>query len=123
VQTSCGYGVPLLSIEPRDDETTPKPCLTDRPALLNWGTHVASSGKLAEYQANNNVRSLDGLRGLTSASTRSNVETFRLAAAAAVRAWLPERDACMLLAGVVVGVVATVAVVSERGGRLVSRLF
>lgn len=115
VQTSCGFGVPLLSMSAGDDETPPKPCLIDRPTILKMGAHAVSAGKLAEFQATYNGYSLDGLPGLSSAAAarRSKAGAVWYAATAAAQAWAPPRDVCVLLAGVVLGVAATVAAVTS----------
>jgi Pyridoxamine 5'-phosphate oxidase len=48
VQTSCGFGVPLLD------------CRGDRPTLLDWATAKGEEGVKA-YQQQKNQRSIDGL--------------------------------------------------------------
>ena len=107
VQTSCGYGVPLLALEPApDDAAAPKPCLVDRQTILTAGAHMVASGRLGEHQATFNARSLDGLPGLASAAPRGPREALRRAVAAARR---HGRDACLLLAGVVLGIAAVSA--------------
>ncbi|KAF3936226.1 hypothetical protein ABW19_dt0205131 [Dactylella cylindrospora] len=60
VQTSCGYGVPLF-LEGKWE---------DRKTLNYWGSKTVAEGKLEEYQAENNRRSLDGLPGLRNARRR-----------------------------------------------------
>ena len=48
VQTSCGYGVPLMTLQgPRDD-------------LINWSEKKGAEG-LSDYQRRNNHHSIDGL--------------------------------------------------------------
>ncbi len=48
VQTSCGYGVPLLELQ------------KDRETLARWATSKGEEG-LADYRGANNSKSLDGL--------------------------------------------------------------
>ncbi|KAI5194430.1 hypothetical protein AUEXF2481DRAFT_4870 [Aureobasidium subglaciale EXF-2481] len=57
VQTSCGYGVPLLS------ETEQKGLL-DRDTLGHWAGKTVSENKMVDYRAKNNAYSLDDLPGL-----------------------------------------------------------
>ncbi|MCJ1394872.1 hypothetical protein MMC18_007752 [Xylographa bjoerkii] len=60
VQTSCGWGVPLLS------PTSPTPSLlTDRPTMSSFASKLAAKDALRTYQARFNAASLDGLPGLT----------------------------------------------------------
>lgn len=58
VQTSCGYGVPLLS-----PTSATKP-LQDRETLGHWAGKTVSDNKMVEYRAKNNAYSLDNLPGL-----------------------------------------------------------
>ncbi|KAH7027112.1 pyridoxamine phosphate oxidase family protein, partial [Macrophomina phaseolina] len=76
VQTSCGYGVPVLSPRPRSpdgvDEDPESNAVTkhweDRDTLPNWASKMlAKDGAIQIYQRQNNVRSLDGCPGLRSA--------------------------------------------------------
>ncbi len=48
VQTSCGYGVPLLALQGQRDD------------LINWAEKKGPQG-LQQYQRQNNRRSIDGL--------------------------------------------------------------
>ncbi len=48
VQTSCGYGVPLMSLQSERDD------------LINWAEKKGEEG-LAEYQQRHNHHSIDGL--------------------------------------------------------------
>jgi hypothetical protein len=48
VQTSCGYGVPLMGLQGQRDE------------LVNWAQKKGTEG-LEQYQRRNNRRSIDGL--------------------------------------------------------------
>jgi hypothetical protein len=58
VQTSCGYGVPLLNSL---SSSTP---LLDRETLGHWAGKTVSDNKMIEYRAKNNAYSLDSLPGL-----------------------------------------------------------
>ncbi|THY82988.1 pyridoxamine phosphate oxidase family protein [Aureobasidium pullulans] len=58
VQTSCGYGVPLLS------ETDQQKGLLDRETLGHWAGKTVSDNKMVDYRAKNNAYSLDDLPGL-----------------------------------------------------------
>jgi hypothetical protein len=49
IQTSCGYGVPLMAFE------------AQRSKLLDWATKKGEAG-IIEYQRNNNSESIDGLK-------------------------------------------------------------
>ncbi len=51
ISDSCGYGVPLYAYEGQREQ------------LTKWADRKGSTG-VAEYQRNNNKRSLDGLPGL-----------------------------------------------------------
>ena len=72
-QTSCGFGVPLLSSEsvpvdptnPADDTEIPAlPILKDRETLGHWTSKKIERDELQKYQAEWNADSLDGLPGL-----------------------------------------------------------
>ncbi|KAL2869179.1 uncharacterized protein BJX67DRAFT_370847 [Aspergillus lucknowensis] len=67
VQTSCGYGVPLLSLTFDSETNQPKPYLKDRETLGYWAGKQVEAGTVREYQSEWNSRSLDGLPGLRTA--------------------------------------------------------
>ncbi|THC91347.1 hypothetical protein EYZ11_009185 [Aspergillus tanneri] len=67
VQTSCGFGVPLLALTIDPETNTPKPYLKDRETLGHWAGKRVAAGQLHSYQKENNNSSLDGLPGLKSA--------------------------------------------------------
>ena len=67
VQTSCGYGVPQLSLTVDPETHGPKPYLKDRETLGHFGRNKVEKGQLREYQQQWNSHSLDGLPGLQSA--------------------------------------------------------
>ncbi|KAL8661294.1 MAG: hypothetical protein Q9202_005719 [Teloschistes flavicans] len=65
VQTSCGYGVPFLSLSPAlNEKTGVEAKLHDRETLGHWASKKVETDTLREYQKNNNAYSLDGLPGL-----------------------------------------------------------
>ncbi|KAL1889541.1 hypothetical protein Cpir12675_005734 [Ceratocystis pirilliformis] len=102
VQTSCGYGVPmikpqlyngsLLLQEATSDEGQAATqrlidglsVFADRPTPDNWVAKNVASNTALQYQVDNNLQSLDGLPGLPSAqqnyfsSCLQNLETDRL---------------------------------------------
>ena len=59
VQTSCGFGVPLMTF------------LKTRPTMASWANKNIENGTLLPYQQQNNASSLDGLPGLKSARKAS----------------------------------------------------
>ncbi|MCJ1404364.1 hypothetical protein MMC11_007589 [Xylographa trunciseda] len=71
VQTSCGWGVPLLSPSSTSPSksTSPSPTiatthLADRPTMSSFARKLTAKHALRAYQAKYNDRSLDGLPGL-----------------------------------------------------------
>ncbi|KAJ5261981.1 hypothetical protein N7505_008848 [Penicillium chrysogenum] len=76
VQTSCGYGVPLLTLTD-DPETEPSPYLKDRQTLGHFAAKTVSAGQIHKYQQEWNSRSLDGLPGLRSALKASGHYIWR----------------------------------------------
>ena len=68
VQTSCGFGVPLLRMreDPSDPEKS-KPYLQDRETMGHWASKKMEKGELEEYQRDWNYDSLDGLTGMRAA--------------------------------------------------------
>ncbi|KAL4806801.1 hypothetical protein BDV18DRAFT_168375 [Aspergillus unguis] len=67
VQTSCGYGVPQLSLSFDSETNSPKPYLKDRETLSYWARKQVEGGDIRAYQREWNSRSLDGLPGLQTA--------------------------------------------------------
>ncbi|TKA64528.1 hypothetical protein B0A49_10082 [Cryomyces minteri] len=77
VQTSCGFGVPLLGSEAYSPESTAdvepethrlqKEGWNDRPTMPRWAIKQAAKRGLEPYRRGNNWRSLDGLPGLKAA--------------------------------------------------------
>ncbi|KAJ5966298.1 hypothetical protein N7481_013012, partial [Penicillium waksmanii] len=78
VQTSCGYGVPLLALDTDSETDESKPYLKDRETLSRYAAKMVSSGKTQEYQQECNNRSLDGLPGLQSALRDGGNSIWRL---------------------------------------------
>ncbi|KAE8393329.1 hypothetical protein BDV23DRAFT_149486 [Aspergillus alliaceus] len=77
VQTSCGFGVPLLALTHDPETNEPKPYLKDRETLGYWAGKKANAGQMRAYQKEWNVRSLDGLPGLHSALRDNNKSVWR----------------------------------------------
>lgn len=67
MQTSCGYGVPQLSLSFDSETNEPKPYFKDRETLGNWASKKVEAGDIRAYQGEWNSRSLDGLPGLRTA--------------------------------------------------------
>ncbi|RDW70500.1 pyridoxamine 5'-phosphate oxidase family protein [Aspergillus mulundensis] len=67
VQTSCGYGVPQLSLAFDEETNEPRPYFKDRETLSNWASKRVEAGEMRAYQEEWNSRSLDGLPGLRTA--------------------------------------------------------
>ena len=111
VQTSCGWGVPQMSIAPEDGEAGGQ--LKDRPTMNSFLTKWKAKGKLQEYQTQFNGKSLDGLPGLK-VCRRDNGE--RLWAGDA-KAWARRVDAQRegLFAGFVVGILMVMFVMLGKG--------
>ncbi|ESZ92835.1 pyridoxamine phosphate oxidase family protein [Sclerotinia borealis F-4128] len=76
VQTSCGYGVPLLTPLPTQishQTANPSPSLgpwTDRKTLGHWAGQKVAKDEMQDYQVQNNSYSHDALPGLRSARER-----------------------------------------------------
>lgn len=105
VQTSCGFGVPLLTTAPSSedeksgDET--KPVLIDRDTMGHWAHRKIETNSLLEYQAHNNSSSLDGCPGMRSAMRdQGDVVWFKLAKAR-IKRMARQTDAVFF--GIVVG--------------------
>jgi hypothetical protein len=119
VQTSCGYGVPMLATTAGDDDAV-KPCFEDRPTMVNWGSGKEQRGELSEYHRANNAYSLDGIPGLR-AARRANGETLQFIGNA--KAWcrrvMGTPDA--VLTGMVIGVAVGILSMQPMMSRLVSK--
>lgn len=117
VQTSCGYGVPVLAVASDAAEA----CFEGRKTLSNWATTKIAKGELQEYHRANNTHSLDGIPGMKSAR-RTSGETLQVIGN--LKAWLRRITKCpdALLTGMALGV-AAVGILSKRSliAGLVSR--
>ncbi|CBF89243.1 pyridoxamine 5'-phosphate oxidase family protein [Aspergillus nidulans FGSC A4] len=67
VQTSCGYGVPQLSLAFDEETNKPKPYFKDRDTLGSWARKKVEGDELRAYQKEWNSHSLDGLPSLRTA--------------------------------------------------------
>ncbi|OJK04704.1 hypothetical protein ASPACDRAFT_49109 [Aspergillus aculeatus ATCC 16872] len=72
VQSSCGYGVPRLSVKLDPDTNESKPYLKDRDTLGHWAGKQVQANKMRAYQKEWNYRSLDGLPALWTAVRDNN---------------------------------------------------
>ncbi|RAH80683.1 DUF1446-domain-containing protein [Aspergillus japonicus CBS 114.51] len=72
VQSSCGYGVPRLSVKLDPDTNESKPYLKDRDTLGHWAGKQVQANKMRAYQKEWNYRSLDGLPALWTAVKDNN---------------------------------------------------
>jgi hypothetical protein len=77
VQTSCGFGVPILEAAPHPEGNgeKAKPFFKDRKTMTNWAENQLSKNRMTEYQAEWNSSSLDGLPGMR-AARRASGEKF-----------------------------------------------
>ncbi|PMB68727.1 hypothetical protein BM221_005308 [Beauveria bassiana] len=66
-KVSCGFGVPLLALDPDPTLDEPKPCLLTRPRLEEFARYAVDRGQTLEHQQKWNSSSLDGLPGLHTA--------------------------------------------------------
>lgn len=121
VQTSCGYGVPLIKAGELDIEKgREEEAFIDRETLGHWAGKQVERNEMGGYQVRNNKRSLDGLPGLKSAR-RDGGEMMRVedVKADCVRIWA-QKDA--LFIGTLIGVLIALlgiraqALVLGRGG-------
>lgn len=83
MQTSCGYGVPLLSVSPslRDGDRSVhvQAYLEDRKTMGHWASKKVEKNELQAYQRDMNAYSLDGLPGLLAARRDRGQETLQRA--------------------------------------------
>lgn len=111
VQTSCGFGVPLLSLTTDPHTDKPKAIFEDRDTIVRLAAK-ATEEKTRAYQAANNSDSLDGLPGLRVA--RKTRGDFLLIGD--VQNWLRRhRQPTDLLIVSLLSVVTTVAVLQWAG--------
>ena len=111
VQTSCGYGVPLLSLTTDPTTHEPKPSFQDR-NTINHFNEKKTDAETHDYQKNNNFNSLDGLPGLR-AARKSRGEMLWVGDA---QNWLRRhRQTTDLLTVSLMSVVATIVVLQWAG--------
>jgi len=67
VQTSCGYGVPIISNSSNSSSATTSDPWIDRKTLGHWAGQKVEKNELLDYQRDMNAYSHDGLPGLRSA--------------------------------------------------------
>ena len=106
MQTSCGFGVPYLTVCPttaRSEESNEitKPILKDRETLGHWASKKVESNTLLAYQAGNNAVSLDGLKGLKAAEKDKGIRYYVVKAKATYRRNMAQKEP--LLLGMVLG--------------------
>ncbi len=105
VQSSCGFGVPLLSTAPTPEEAgcgEVKPVLLDRDTMGHWSHHKVETNTLLDYQAEMNSRSLDGYPGMRSAMRDRGEKVWFMVLKARMRRLGTEREA--ILVGIFIGV-------------------
>ncbi|KAH0543397.1 hypothetical protein FGG08_002255 [Glutinoglossum americanum] len=97
VQTSCGFGVPIVSYNPR---LTPE-LFQDRGTLGHKSTIMCEKGEIISYQAEWNADSLDGLTGLRSAMRSRGQRIWWEGFKAWLRRMVGQREAVFV--GIVIG--------------------
>lgn len=103
MQTSCGFGVPLLTTTSEDafsGET--KPVLLDRDTMGHWAHRKVETNTLLDYQAENNSYSLDGCPGMRSAMRDHGERVWLTLLMARARRIRTQREA--ILVGIVFGI-------------------
>jgi hypothetical protein len=114
VQTSCGYGVPKISIPLELKEGAgPEEAFEDRKTMAHWAEVKIANNKLREYQMEWNTRSWDGLPGLRSARRDSGQVMILEDGKAFLRRVMGQREAVGF--GVLLGLLLVVFVNSVRG--------
>lgn len=105
VQTSCGFGVPLLTTAPTSEGTTSgetEPILLDRDTMGHWSHRKVETNTLLDYQAEYNSSSLDGCPGMRSAMRDRGDRVWVMLLKARIRRIGTQTEA--VLAGIVLGV-------------------
>lgn len=111
VQTSCGFGVPLLTTAPtsEDDKSGEmKPVLLDRDTMGHWSHRKVETNTLLEWQAEYNSSSLDGCPGMRSAMRDHKDRVWLTLIKARMRRVGTQREA--ILVGIVLGMVFLLSV-------------
>ncbi|CAF9933180.1 MAG: hypothetical protein ALECFALPRED_005496 [Alectoria fallacina] len=104
VQTSCGFGVPLLTTAPTSEEgdtVETKPVLLDRDTMGHWSHRKVETNTLLDYQAENNSSSLDGCPGMRSAMRDHGERVWLALMKARIRKIGTQREA--VLVGIFLG--------------------
>ncbi|KAF6228886.1 hypothetical protein HO133_006998 [Letharia lupina] len=105
VQTSCGFGVPLLTTAPTSEGTTSgetEPILLDRDTMGHWSHRKVETNTLLDYQAEYNSSSLDGCPGMRSAMRDRGDRVWVTLLKARIRRIGTQMEA--VLVGIVLGV-------------------
>ena len=119
VQTSCGFGVPLLTTAPASEEDASgrsektKPVLLDRDTMGHWSRRKIETNTLLDWQREYNSSSLDGCPGMRSAMRDQGGRVWVALLKARVRRVGMQREA-LLVGGVVGGVLVLFALVVLR---------
>ena len=94
VQTSCGYGVPKITLPLQlDGSSDPEDAFEDRKTLGHWASNKVEKNEMDEYRVKNNVKSLDGLPGLKSARRDAGERLWVADGKALVRRVKAQREA------------------------------
>lgn len=115
VQTSCGFGVPLLSSAPINGDLASvdvKPVLKDRETLGHWASVKIEKNQLHAYQKEWNANSLDGLTGMRVARRDAGERLWATETIAHLRRIAAQKEA--LLIGIGVGVLLILVVQSAQ---------
>lgn len=98
VETSCGYGVPMvsLSIDPAKIHEGPRAYLEDRQTLGHWAGSQIEKGVMDEYRVKMNTRSKDGCAGLKVARRQKGANVLLNDCWIWLRRTTQQREAMML---------------------------
>lgn len=105
VQTSCGFGVPLLTTAPMSEDATSgeaSPILLDRDTMGHWSHRKIETNTLLDWQAEYNSSSLDGCPGMRSAMRDHGDRVWVTLLKARIRRIGTQTEA--VLVGIVLGV-------------------
>lgn len=114
VQTSCGFGVPLLSSALIDGN--PAAVLKDRETMGHWASVKIEKNQLHAYQRDWNANSLDGLTGLRVARRDAGERLWVTETTAHVRRVAAQKEA--LVVGIGIGCLLTLVVVQSAQATL-----
>ena len=110
MQSSCGFGVPILTTAPSEEEAgwgEVRPVLLDRDTMGHWSHRKVETNTLLDYQAEMNSRSLDGCPGMRSAMRDRGEQVWFMVLKARMRRLGTEREA--ILVGIFIGVALLLA--------------